>query len=60
MNVVQMASLVILAIVVGVAIAARRPRRGEPFRQRPAARVLVVVAIIILVLCVILANRHGG
>lgn len=52
--------IVVLAVlVVAISIASRRPRRGEPFRRRPAAIVLLVTAIIIAALCIFLAKRHG-
>jgi hypothetical protein len=61
MNVMEVSSfVVILAIVVGVGVASRRRRMGEPFRQRPAAIVLSIVGAIVAILCVILAMRHGG
>ena len=60
LTVIEMSSLVvIMAIVVGVAVGSRRERMGEPFRKRPAARLFIVVLVIIVVLCVILANRPG-
>jgi uncharacterized membrane protein YcaP (DUF421 family) len=59
-SVVELSSLVvIMAIVVGVAVGSRREPMGAPFRQRPAARILLVVAVIVVALCVILMNRPG-
>ena len=51
--------MVLAVLVIALSIASRRPRLGEPFRRRPAAIVLLVVAIIIAALCAYLATRHG-
>lgn len=50
---------VLAVLVVAVSVASRRPRRGEPFRRRPAAIVLLVTACVIAALCAFLATRHG-
>ena len=51
--------MMLAVLVIALSIASRRPRLGEPFRRRPAAIVLLVVAIIIAALCAYLATRHG-
>jgi drug/metabolite transporter (DMT)-like permease len=51
--------VVMAALVIAISIASRRPRRGEPFRRRPAAIILLVTVCIIAALCAFLATRHG-
>jgi hypothetical protein len=53
-------AIVLAIVLVLIALASRRRRLGEPFGRRPAARVLLVVAVAIVLLCVLLATRHGG
>ena len=52
-------TVTLAVVVVLVALASRRHRLGEPFYRRPAAIVLVVVALIIVALMALLATRHG-
>jgi len=50
----------VAVLVIAISVAPRRRRMGKPFRRRPAAIVLLVLALIIAALCIVLATRHGG
>jgi FtsH-binding integral membrane protein len=53
-------TVVLAALVVGIAVASRPGREGEASRRRPAAIVLLIVAALVAGLCLFLASRHGG